>query len=209
SQNIVPEQKHNQLPTFRITVFDSKKEQYVTLITDKIPLKVEEVAISSGFTKKETPSNITATSPQSALSDILMMGNTITPKWSDASTPAWRNSTFWSVNILSISLLIGAAVWLRFHQNKTNLSSEMSAAELLEKLKKNYASGTKFDLIAYDCLRRIISEQNINETSPLLCQVQDRYEYIKFSGNEDKFPEQSTETERSQIIEELNQLAKK
>ncbi|SVD93387.1 uncharacterized protein METZ01_LOCUS446241, partial [marine metagenome] len=58
SQNIVPEQKHNQLPTFRITVFDSKKEQYVTLITDKIPLKVEEVAISSGFTKKETPSNI-------------------------------------------------------------------------------------------------------------------------------------------------------
>ena len=209
SQNIVPEQKHNQLPTFRITVFDSKKEQYVTLITDKIPLKVEEVAISSGFTKKETPSNITATSPQSALSDILMMGNTITPKWSVASTPAWRNSTFWSVNILSISLLIGAAVWLRFHQNKTNLSSEMSAAELLEKLKKNYASGTKFDLIAYDCLRRIISEQNINETSPLLCQVQDRYEYIKFSGNEDKFPEQSTETERSQIIEELNQLAKK
>ncbi len=85
----------------------------------------------------------------------------------------------------------------------------MSAAELLEKLKKNHASGTEFDLIAYDCLRRIISEQNINETSPLLCQVQDRYEYIKFSGNEDKFPEQSTETERSQIIEELNQLAKK
>ena len=209
SQNIVPEQKHNQLPTFRITVFDSKKEQYVTLITDKIPLKVEEVAISSGFTKKETPSNITATSPQSALSDILMMGNTITPKWSVASTPAWRNSTFWSVNLLSISLLIGATVWLRFHQNQTNLSSEMSAAELLEKLKKNYASGTEFDLIAYDCLRRIISEQNINETSPLLCQVQDRYEYIKFSGNEDKFPEQSTETERSQIIEELNQLAKK
>ena len=209
SQNIVPEQKHNQLPTFRITVFDSKKEQYVTLITDKIPLKVEEVAISSGFTKKETPSNITATSPQSALSDILMMGNTITPKWSVASTPAWRNSTFWSVNLLSISLLIGAAVWLRFHQNKTNLSGEMSVAELLEKLKKNYASGTEFDLIAYDCLRRIISEQNINETSPLLCQVQDRYEYIKFSGNEDKFPEQSTETERSQIIEELNQLAKK
>ncbi|NRB43892.1 MAG: BatD family protein [Verrucomicrobiales bacterium] len=209
SQNIVPEQKHNQLPTFRITVFDSKKEQYVTLITDKIPLKVEEVAISSGFTKKETPSNITATSPQSALSDILMMGNTITPKWSVASTPAWRNSTFWSVNLLSISLLIGAAVWLRFHQKKTNLSGEMSATELLEKLKKNYASGTKFDLIAYDCLRRIISEQNINETSPLLCQVQDRYEYIKFSGNEDKFPEQSTETERSQIIEELNQLTKK
>ena len=209
SQNIVPEQKHNQLPTFRITVFDSKKEQYVTLITDKIPLKVEEVAISSGFTKKETPSNITATSPQSALSDILMMGNTITPKWSVASTPAWRNSTFWSVNLLSISLLIGAAVWLRFHQNKTNLSGKMSAAELLEKLKKNHASGTEFDLIAYDCLRRITSEQNINETSPLLCQVQDRYEYIKFSGNEDKFPEQSTETERSQIIEELNQLAKK
>jgi hypothetical protein len=209
SQNIVPEQKHNQLPTFRITVFDSKKEQYVTLITDKIPLKVEEVAISSGFTKKETPSNITATSPQSALSDILMMGNTITPKWSVASTPAWRNSAFWSVNLLSISLLIGATVWLRFHQNQTNLSSEMSAAELLEKLKKNYASGTEFDLIAYDCLRRIISEQNINETSPLLCQVQDRYEYIKFSGNEDKFPEQSTETERSQIIEELNQLTKK
>ena len=209
SQNIVPEQKHNQLPTFRITVFDSKKEQYVTLITDKIPLKVEEVAISSGFTKKETPSNITATSPQSALSDILMMGNTITPKWSVASTPAWRNSAFWSVNLLSISLLIGATVWLRFHQNKTNLSDEMSAAELLEKLKKNYASGTEFDLIAYDCLRRIISEQKINETSPLLCQVQDRYEYIKFSGNEDKFPEQSTETERSQIIEELNQLAKK
>ena len=209
SQNIVPEQKHEQLPTFRITVFDSKKEQYVTLITDKIPLKVEEVAISSGFTKKETPSNITATSPQSALSDILMMGNTITPKWSVASTPAWRNSTFWSVNLLSISLLIGATVWLRFHQNQTNLSSEMSAAELLEKLKKNYASGTEFDLIAYDCLRRITSEQNINETSPLLCQVQDRYEYIKFSGNEDKFPEQSTETERSQIIEELNQLTKK
>ncbi|MDA7650107.1 hypothetical protein N8599_01255, partial [Verrucomicrobiales bacterium] len=103
SQNIVPEQKHDQLPSFRLTVFDSKKEQYVTLITDKIPLKIEEVAIRSGLSNKETSSNIPAAPPESAMSDILMMGNTITPKWSIASTPAWRNSAFWSMNLIPIA----------------------------------------------------------------------------------------------------------
>ncbi|HIG84873.1 MAG TPA: hypothetical protein EYG40_09470 [Verrucomicrobia bacterium] len=213
SQNIVPEQKHNQLPTFRLTVFDSKKEQYVTLLTDRIPLKVEEVALNSGFTKKQTPSDLNSSNnntapPESALSDILMMGSTITPQWSVASTPAWRNPTFWSVNLLSITLLIIAATWLRLHQKKTQKNGKISAKEVLETLKKNNVSNTEFNLIAYDCLRKIISEKNINEISPLLSQVQNRYEHIKFSGNADKLPKQSTETERSQIIEELNQLTK-
>jgi hypothetical protein len=213
SQNIVPEQKQNQLPTFRLTVFDSKKEQYMTLITDKIPLKVEEVAINSGFTKKQNPSglessNITTAPPESVLSDILMMGNTITPQWSIASTPAWRNSTFWSINLASIIVLLIATMWLRLHQNKIQANGKISAKEALETLKKNNSSGTEFDLTAYDCLRRITSESKINELSPLLSQVENRYDHIKFSGNADKLTEQITETERSQIIEELTQLAK-
>jgi hypothetical protein len=183
-------------------------------MTDRIPLTVEEVALNSGFKKKQTPSDLNSSnnntaSPESALSDILMMDSTITPQWSVASTPAWRNSAFWSVNLLSITLLIIAATWLRLHQKKTQQSGKINAKEALETLKKNNASDTQFDLIAYDCLRRMISEKKIKEISPLLSQVQKRYEHIKFSGNTDKLPKQSTETERSQIIEELDQLIKK
>ena len=214
SQNIVPEQKHDQLPSFRLTVFDSKKEQYVTLITDKIPLKIEEVAIRSGLSNKETPSNlnssnIPAAPPESAMSDILMMGNTITPKWSIASTPAWRNSVFWSVNLIPIALLIAAAVWLRCHQNINTPSDELTATEILEALKKNNVSGTDFDLLAYDCLTKSMPSEITNKVSPILCQLQDRYEFIKFSGNKGNPPKSTDQTERSKIIEELNQLIKK
>ena len=41
SQTFVAEKTHEELPTFRLTVFDSDKEQYVTLITDKIPIELE------------------------------------------------------------------------------------------------------------------------------------------------------------------------
>jgi len=213
SQNIVPEQKQNHLPTFRLTVFDSKKEQYVTLITDKIPVKVEEVIngtgiSSTGTSSTEDPSNFSVSAPESTLSDILMMGNTISPKWSVASAPAWRNSAFWSVNLLLIALLIVAAVWVQLYKMKPNADREMSAKEALQTLNKNNVSGAEFDLIAYDCLKRIISEKNITQLSPLLSQVQNRYDYIKFSGNATDHVEGPTETKRFQIIEELNQLAR-
>ena len=91
---------------------------------------------------------------------------------------------------------------------KTQANGKISAKEALETLKKNNSSGTEFDLTAYNCLRRITSESKINELSPLLSQVENRYEHIKFSGNANKLTEQITETERSQIIEELTQLAK-
>jgi len=99
-------------------------------------------------------------------------------------------------------------MWLRLHQNKIQANGKISAKEALETLKKNNSSGTEFDLTAYDCLRRITSESKINELSPLLSEVENRYDHIKFSGNADKLTEQITETERSQIIEELTQLAK-
>ena len=46
SQNLVAERLHTELPTFRFTVFDSEKEQYVTLISDKIPIQISRSGIS-------------------------------------------------------------------------------------------------------------------------------------------------------------------
>ncbi len=210
SQNIVPEQKQDQLPTFRLTVFDSKKEQYVTLITDKVPIKVEEAftdrsVADKGSSSKANASTVIATEPESTLSDILMMGNTINPNWSIASAPAWRSPTFWSINLLPIALLIVVAAWLRLRKMSTRTNGEMSTKEALQNLIKNKASGPEFDLMAYDCLNRIMSEKKIKELSPLLSQVRNRYDYIKFSGNTEHL-EEITKTNQSQIIEELNQL---
>ena len=133
------------------------------------------------------------------------MGNTINPNWSIASAPAWRSPTFWSINLLPIALLIVVAAWLRLRKMSTRTNGEMSTKEALQNLIKNKASGPEFDLMAYDCLNRIMSEKKIKELSPLLSQVRNRYDYIKFSGNTEHL-EEITKTNQSQIIEELNQL---
>mgnify|MGYP001222342292 FL=1 len=213
SQNLVAEKVHGELPTFRLTVFDSDKEQYVTLITDKTPIELEEISKnSSGFNITAKPPSSSSDSPNSTIennADILMVSTSLTPNWSVAQIPAWKNHYIWITNTILIFLILITALILKFPNLDKHASEGKSPKAIIEDLKSKNLSAINFYTYAYECFERLqLANQNV-EVTPIFERLSKKYEQLKYSGNNSARLEKPTKEESNAIIEELTKISKK
>ena len=188
SQNLVAEKVHGELPTFRLTVFDSDKEQYVTLITDKIPIELEEISKkSSGFNITAKPPSSSSDSPNSTIennADILMVSTSLTPNWSVAQIPAWKNHYIWITNTILIFLILVTALILKIPNLDKHASKGKSPKAILEDLKSENLSTINFYTFAYECFEKLKLEKPHFEVSPIFDKLSKKYEQLKYSGDD-------------------------
>ena len=212
SQNLVAEKVHGELPTFRLTVFDSEKEQYVTLITDKIPIELEEISKkSSGFNITAKPSSSSSDSPNSNIennADILMVSTSLTPNWSVAQIPAWKNHYIWITNTILIFLILVTALIVKNSNLDKHASKGKSPKAILEDLKSENLSTINFYTFAYECLEKLKLEKPHFEVSPIFDQLSKKYEQLKYSGSDLGHVEKPTKEESNAIIQELTKISR-
>ena len=209
---LVAEKVHGELPTFRLTVFDSDKEQYVTLITDKIPIELEEISKnSSGFNITAKPPSSSSDSPNSTIennADILMVSTSLTPNWSVAQIPAWKNHYIWITNTILIFLILITALILKFPNLDKHASKGKSPKAIIEDLKSKNLSTINFYTYAYECFEKLQLENQNVEVTPIFERLSKKYEQLKYSGNDSAHLEKPTKEESNAIIEELTKISK-
>jgi len=213
SQNLVAERIHTELPTFRFTVFDSEKEQYVTLISDKIPVQISKSGISlpskiSNVSSNEKPSSVPLPNSENKLSDILVTPTTITPTWSVASSPVWRNRSIWVTNIILIGLLIVASITYKKIKTHNQSLSERTPKRIIAELKTGNLSSKLFYTNAYECFSKLEKEKRIKKNSPIIENLIERYEQINFSRSKLIDIEENFKKESAEIITELTSISK-
>lgn len=108
-----PNERKEKLPTQVFSYFDSQKEQYVTLRSDPIPVRVE-----GGAAPAATQPVVAAASPATAASpsapqkqqDILHQLNQI-PATSQSFAPLFARRSFWFAQLLPLLVFVGYVGW--------------------------------------------------------------------------------------------------
>ena len=212
SQNIVPEKFHKELPTFRLTVFDSNKEQYVTLISDNIPIQLEETSYKKTTIAKTSDSITTAPKDGNKIvennSDILMIGNSLTPQWSIGTTPAWKNRYVWITHIILILLTITSAKFIKNRAQRTPIYEGRTPQQIINALKSKNLSPINFYIDAYECYEKTQPEIKNNDIKLTFENLSKKYEQIKYSGSNPVNLELPAKEEINTIIQELTKASK-
>lgn len=108
-----PNEHKDKIPTQVFSYFDSQKEQYVTLRSDPIPVRVEggsAPATTSPVAAAASPAAAAPAAPPQKQQDILHQLNQI-PARSQSFTPLYTRRSFWFAQLLPLLVFVGYVGW--------------------------------------------------------------------------------------------------
>jgi hypothetical protein len=155
-----PNEKKQAIAPFLFSFFDPVKEQYVTLKSDAIPIRVEggaALASSAAASPPGSPTPATATAPGAKPTpkpQEILYQLTDRPAHAQSFTPLYTRSNFWLAQIIPLLGLVGFVGWKarqirignREAQRIATLNHE--SAELMRKLRRADASPYEYYLDA-------------------------------------------------------------
>lgn len=108
-------ERKDKIPAQLFTYFDPAKEQYVTLRTEPIPVKVEGGAAPSATTAPATtqaPATASASpAPRSASQQEILHQLTELPADTQSFTPLFARQSFWLAQLIPLVALLGFIAW--------------------------------------------------------------------------------------------------
>jgi BatD DUF11 like domain len=108
-------ERKDKIPAQLFTYFDPAKEQYVTLRTEPIPVKVEGGAAPSATTAPATtqaPATASASPPpRSASQQEILHQLTELPADTQSFTPLFARQSFWLAQLIPLVALLGFIAW--------------------------------------------------------------------------------------------------
>ena len=137
-----------------------------------------------------------------------MVSTSLTPNWSVAQIPAWKNHYIWITNTILIFLILITALILKFPNLDKHASKGKSPKAIIEDLKSKNLSTINFYTYAYECFERLQLENQDVEVTPIFDQLSKKYEHLKYSGNDSAHLEKPTKEESNAIIKELTKISK-
>ena len=150
-------ERKDKLPRIVFTFFDPIKEQYVTLKSDEIPLRIEGAApaatpaiLSAPAAAATAPSAPAATAAPAKQEEDILYQLTDRPAAIETFTPLYAQRTFWLAQLLPLLALLGFAGWKirrsrlddRAAQRIARLQHE--ASELQRGLRRNDVSPQQY-----------------------------------------------------------------
>jgi hypothetical protein len=155
-----PNEKKPAIAPFLFSFFDPVKEQYVTLKSDAIPIRVEggpALASSAAASPPGSPTPATATAPAgkpTPKSQEILYQLTDRPAHAQSFTPLYARSNFWLAQIIPLLGLVGFVGWKARQIRMGNREAQRIAAlnhesaELMRKLRRADASPYEYYLDA-------------------------------------------------------------
>ena len=137
-----------------------------------------------------------------------MVSTSLTPNWSVAQIPAWKNHYIWITNAFLILLILITALILKMPNLDEHASKGKSPKAIIEDLKSKNLSAINFYTYAYECFERLQLENQDVEVTPIFDQLSKKYEQLKYSGNDSAHLEKPTKEESNAIIKELTKISK-
>ena len=137
-----------------------------------------------------------------------MVSTSLTPNWSVAQIPAWKNHYIWITNAFLILLILISALISKMPNLDEHASKGRSPKAIIEDLKSKNLSAINFYTYAYECFERLQLENQDVEVTPIFDQLSKKYEQLKYSGNDSSHLEKPTKEESNAIIEELTKISK-
>ncbi|MFT5466035.1 MAG: hypothetical protein ACI8UO_001133 [Verrucomicrobiales bacterium] len=111
NQVVIPMDQHTELPQIQFSFFDPQQGKYVTLLSNRIPLKVARDPEAGQQTRDLTRIGL----PEEQLKDILQI-RTGSTGWTPMTASIWSRPGFWFVGIiplLAFLALVGIGGWRR------------------------------------------------------------------------------------------------
>jgi hypothetical protein len=145
---VSPNERKDRIPAQVFTYFDSLKEQYVTLRTDPIPVRVEGTAAPAATPPISTSQGAApAVSPAAApkQQDILHQLTEL-PTTPQSFTPLFLRRTFWLAQLFPLLILLGYVGWKMRQAHLGNREAQrrealmQEATELQRSLRRDDAS---------------------------------------------------------------------
>jgi hypothetical protein len=152
-----PNEKKPALPVFRFSFFDPLKEQYVTLKSDAIPIKVEggtapaptaapaASAPAGAATLPPAATKSAPTPPQDILYQL-----TERPARAESFTPLYLRPNFWLAQLVPLLTLVGFISWkirrarMENREAQTIAALQHEAAELIRTLRRDGTSSQEY-----------------------------------------------------------------
>ena len=153
-----PNEKKQAIPPLIFSFFDPAKENYVTLRSEAIPVRVEGNAVAAAPTSPGSATPATTAAPPTVRptpkpQDILYQ-LTERPAHAQSFTPLHERSGFWFVQIAPFLALVGFAGWKIRQARLDNREAQRiaalqhEAADLMRKLRRDDASPEEYFLHA-------------------------------------------------------------
>ncbi|MEY2561876.1 MAG: hypothetical protein QOH88_69 [Verrucomicrobiota bacterium] len=107
-----PNEKKDKIPAQLFTYFDALKEQYVTLRSEPIPIRVEggSAPAASAPAVSSAPTTAATRAPAPKPQDILYQLTEL-PSGPQSFTPLYARRSFWLAQLLPLLALLGYAGW--------------------------------------------------------------------------------------------------
>jgi hypothetical protein len=151
-----PNERKQTIPPLAFSFFDPIKEQYVTLKSDAIPIRVEGTAVAAAASVAAPP---TASAPQPTASaapqpsakpaDILYQLKD-RPKIAESFVPFYLKREFWMAQLLPLLILVGFIAARRRQARRQDLAARRTAAlqeeatALVRRLRRDPASPQEY-----------------------------------------------------------------
>ncbi len=209
AQNIVPQSGKTEIPPFRLSVFDPRRGEYITLMTDPIPIRVTGTAPSSITIPARANQTDQPAQTSAEPDDILTATDGSAPTWTIATTPAWwRPGYWWTHAVLVSSLLIGAALLRVFRSRSSAPSGADDFPSLLAQLQGSELDSGHFYALANRCLAawRTSTGSPIPDDDETFATIKHRHDYLNFAGNRAAAAESLDHAERQRSIAALRSL---
>lgn len=150
-----PNEKKQTLSPFAFSFFDPLKEQYVTLRSEAIPIRVEggaapalgAAAVQSG---SATPATAAATAKETPKPQDILYQLTDRPSHPQSFTPLYARSSFWLVQVVPFLGLLGFVGWKIRQARMDNRDARRLAAlhhesaELMRRLRRDDVSPQEY-----------------------------------------------------------------
>ena len=106
-------ERKNKIPPQLFSYFDPAKEQYVTLRTEPIPVRVEGGTITrtAPAPAPQTPANAPSAAPRQATQQEILHQLTEMPAESQSFTPLFAQRNFWLAQLIPLVGLLGFIGW--------------------------------------------------------------------------------------------------
>jgi hypothetical protein len=104
-------ERKDKIPAQLFTYFDPAKEQYVTLRTEPIPVRVEGGAAPSATTAPTTSQAPATASPRPATQQEILHQLTELPAERQSFAPLFARQAFWLAQLIPLVFLLGFVAW--------------------------------------------------------------------------------------------------
>lgn len=134
NQVVIPLDEHAELPRVQFSFFDPQQEKYVTLLSERIPLKISRDAAAEQQTRVITRIGL----PEEQLEDILAI-RTGGTSWTPLSASIWGRPGFWFVGVIPLLAFlalvgVGVARVVKSYLEKRRAADVLNFEQIKEKL---------------------------------------------------------------------------